>query len=651
MIPILYDYAEKRFTTNGVGRLSDCISCTVTEERNGIYECEFKYPITGEHYSEIKEGMVIGVTHDESGDIQPFDIYAHQAPIDGVVTFNAHHVSYRLSNVVVMPFTASTPTAAFAGIESNSANNNPFIFWTDKTGSGEFKVEKPDYIRAVLGGKQGSVLDVFGGGDYEWDRFTVKLYAHRGSNTQVQIRYGKNLSDITEKTDTSDTYNAIVPFWASNDGALVTLPEKVIVYSGATLYETNLTTHNQVIIRDHLGNPITVTYQQINAVPLDMSSDFQEQPTENELRTAAISKFNASQAWLPQQNIDVDFVQLWQTEEYKNFAPLQRVKLCDTVSVFYDALGVNAVDMRVVKTVWNVLLDRYDSIELGQLSSTLAQTISGPIESQIKDTVTKSMLAEAVQHATDLIRGGLGGYIVMKPNAQGQPEELLIMDTPDINTAVNVWRWNLGGLGHSHSGYDGPFDDVALTQDGQINANMITTGRLNANYIQGGTLSLGGYNNTNGTLAIKNSSGSTIGTWDNTGITAQNATITGNVTTQTSGYYTSMSSGMITAGKISGNTRIQTGFISPNYQYTSENAFVFASQSGCLVLGSNSNIYFTNSSVTGTAKAYIDTSGRLWCTNAVGTGQQVCIPSSMRSDGTAAGYYTWYIRGGILYAS
>lgn len=518
MIPILYDYAERRFTTNGYGRLSDCISCTVTEERNGIYECEFTYPITGEHYSEIKEGMVIGVTHDESGDIQPFDIYAHQAPIDGVVTFNAHHVSYRLSNVVVMPFTASTPTAAFSGIESNTANDNPFIFWTDKTGSGEFKVEKPDYVRAVLGGQQGSVLDAFGGGDYEWDRFTVKLYAHRGSNTQVQIRYGKNLSDITEKTDTSDTYNAIVPFWLSSDGTLVTLPEKVIVYSGATLYETYLTTHNSLIIRDHLGNPITVTYQQINAVPLDMSSDFQEQPTENELRTAAISKFNASQAWLPQQNIDVDFVQLWQTEEYKNFAPLQRVKLCDTVSVFYDALGVNAIDMRVVKTVWNVLLDRYDSIELGQLSSTLAQTIAGPIESQIKDTVTTSMLAEAVQHATDLIRGGLGGYIVMKPNAQGQPEELLIMDTPDINTAVNVWRWNLGGLGHSHSGYNGPYDDVALTQDGKINANMITTGRLNANYIQGGTLTLGGSSNTYGTLSVLNASGDTDGTWNNKGI-------------------------------------------------------------------------------------------------------------------------------------
>lgn len=651
MIPILYDYAERRFTTNGYGRLSDCISCKVTEERNGIYECEFEYPMTGAHYSEIKEGMVIGVTHDETGDIQPFDIYAHDAPIDGVVTFYAHHVSYRLSNVVVMPFTATTVVSALDGLTSYAANPHDFEFWTDKTSSGSFELAKPDYVRAILGGQQGSILDAFGKGDYEFDRFTVKLWANRGQNSGVTIRYGKNLVDIKEKTEADGTYNAVVPFWLGSEGALVTLPEKVLIYSGATIYEANLTNENQVIIRDHLGNPITVTYQQINAIPLDMSSDFQEQPTEAELRDAATAKFNASEGWLPKQNIDVDFVQLWQTEEYENFAPLQRVGLCDTVSVYYDELGVNTVDMRVCKTVFNVLLDRYDSIELGQLQNTLAQTITSPIEAQLEDVPTTSMLNQAIQHATDLIRGGLGGYVVMKPNADGQPEELLVMDTPDINTAVNVWRWNLNGLGHSHSGYDGPYDDVALTMDGQINANMITTGTMTANHIKGGTLSLGGAGNGDGVLQVKNASNTVIGTWDRTGITATNATITGNVTTETSSYYTTMSSGLISAGKISGSTRTQTGFISPNYQYTSENAFVFAAQTGCLVLGCNSNIYFTNSSVTGTAKAYIDTSGRLHCTNAVGTGQTVYIPASIGTGGVVSSYYTWVVRSGILYAS
>lgn len=660
MIPILYDNAERRFITNGIGRLSDCISCKVTEERNGIYECEFTYPITGEHYSEIKEGMVIGVTHDETGDIQPFDIYRHEAPIDGVVTFNAHHISYRLSNVVVMPFSATSPADALSGIESHSANTNPFLFWTDKGGTGTFEVTKPDYCRAILGGQQGSVLDAFGGGEYEWDRFTVKLYANRGNNTQVQIRYGKNLADITEKTDTSDTYNAIVPFWQSTEGTLVTLPEEVIVYSGATLYETNLTNQNLIIIRDHNNEPITLAYSQINAIPFDMSSDFQDEPTVNELRNAAISKFNASQAWLPQQNIDVDFVQLWQTEEYKNYAPLQRVSLCDTVSVFYDALGVNAVDMKVVKTVWNVLLDRYDSMELGQTSSTLAEAIAGPIEAQIKDS-TESMMAQAIQYATDLIRGGLGGYIVMKPNAQGQPEELLIMDTPDINTAVNVWRWNLNGLGHSHNGYDGPFDDMAITQDGRINANMITAGRLNANYIQGGTLTLGGIGDQFGVFHMKNDSNYTTGSWDRYGL----FTTATNIGTMANVYYpyTNMSAGKLTFGKYDGVTRTAGAYFQGP---TAQNA-----DAGDLFLyGTTFNTYLTGSiqfmrtvNNVSSAMALFDMSNgsiSLYPTSmsisidghvASGTGQKVIIPSALGSNGNVTSSYTLYLRCGLLCTS
>ena len=87
-----------------------------------------------------------------------------------------------------------------------------------------------------------------------------------------------------------------------------------------------------------------------------------------------------------------------------------------------------------------------------------------------------------------LIRGGLGGYVVMTPGPNGYPQEILIMDTPDTETAVNVWRFNQGGLGHSHNGYQGPFDDIALTQDGRINASMITTGSLTANLIRAGII-------------------------------------------------------------------------------------------------------------------------------------------------------------------
>lgn len=93
----------------------------------------------------------------------------------------------------------------------------------------------------------------------------------------------------------------------------------------------------------------------------------------------------------------------------------------------------------------------------------------------------------AINNATNWITGAKGGYVVINKNEQDQPYEILIMDTPDISTAKNVWRWNQGGLGFSSSGYNGPYA-TAITQDGSIVANFITTGVLNAGLITTGVL-------------------------------------------------------------------------------------------------------------------------------------------------------------------
>lgn len=485
MIPILYTADERRFITNGIGRLSDCTRCIVTEERNGIYECEFDYPITGEHFDDIQFGRIVAVTHDDKHDIQPFVIYARSVPdLRGIVTFYAHHISYRLSDVVVMPYNAGSVVGALEGLGTYSVNSNPFTFWTDKTTVATFTNAVPRLARNMLGGEQNSILDVYGGGEYEFDKWTVKLHAHRGTDTNVEIRYGKNLVSLNQKLDDSGTYNAVVPYW-TNGEEIVTLSPPMIVFSGATIQTAYLTDHNLVIIRTEDNEPIEVAYTLFDAAPMDLSSNFQEKPTQEQLRAAAIARFNGSNAWLPSENLTVDFVQLWQTEEYKDYAPLQRVSLCDTVSVYYAPAGVEAVKQKVVKVIFNVLLDRYDSMVLGQVQTSLGQTVRNNI---MQDVVTTSMMDAAVNYATDLIRGGLGGYVVMTPGANGYPQEILIMDSPSVDDAVNVWRFNQGGLGHSHSGYQGPFDDIALTQDGRINASMITTGIINANLIRAGII-------------------------------------------------------------------------------------------------------------------------------------------------------------------
>ena len=256
----------------------------------------------------------------------------------------------------------------------------------------------------------------------------------------------------------------------------------------------------------------------VRAIPLDLSSSFDEAPTTSELEDVARTRLENSSGININENIKADFVQLWQTEEYKRYAPLQRVKLCDTVSVIYEALGVNSVQKKVISTIWNVLLDRYDEIELGDTQTTLADVITQITEQMTGDLPSTSMMANAIANATNKITGNVGGYVVLHTNADGEPYEFLVMDSPDINTAVNVWRWNLGGLGFSSTGYNGDFSSLALTMDGQINADMITTGLLSANRIRGGVLQLGGEDNGNGVLELRTADGTLVGRMDNGGL-------------------------------------------------------------------------------------------------------------------------------------
>lgn len=362
MIPILFENTETSFTSNGLGRLVDCTRCLVTEERNGVYEVEFDLPISSPMYPEVNEGRIIGCTHDDGGDIQPFDIYHRTAPMNGIVTFYAHHISYRQNGIVVKPFTASGVGNAITGLKTNSVGTNPFTYTTDKTTAGDYTVTKPSSLKALLGGAENSLLDVFGGGEYKFDKFTVSLLAARGTATNVEIRYGKNLSDISHDIDYIDAYNGIVPFWYGDDGngteTLVTLSEWAI-YSNGTPYDGRNTTY-----------------------PLDLSDKFEAMPTENELRTMATSVLSSSDAYLAKENITVSFVQMWQTEEYKSIAPLQAVKLCDTVSVYYEELGVD-ITSKVIRVVYNTLLDRYDEIELGQALETYAAIINSATEAQM----------------------------------------------------------------------------------------------------------------------------------------------------------------------------------------------------------------------------------------------------------------------------
>lgn len=458
MNPVLYESTESTFETNGLGVLSDTISCQVIEERNGIFEITLEYPLTGIHYQEIKQRRIIFVKPNPYEDPQPFRIYRITKPLSGRITVYAQHISYDLSGVPVSPFSSGSVTGALSGLKTNAAVTNPFGFWTDKTSTGDFAVTAPTSTRTLLGGSDGSILDVFGG-EYKFDRWTVRLYNNRGKNSGVSIRYGKNLMDLQQDENISNVVTGIYPYWLSSEGELTELPEKIV------------------------NAPGTYDFTRISAI--DFSGDFEEAPTEEQLRDRANDYISSNNVGVPTVSITVEFQPLEQTEEYKDIALLERVNLCDTVNVEYSELGVSAT-AKCVKTTYDALKDKYISIELGDAKTNIADTIVQQ-QQEINEKPSVSFLEQAVINATNWITGNKGGYVIFQRNADGQPYEILIMDTPDINTATKVWRWNNGGLGYSSNGYEGPFA-TAITQDGAIVANFITTGTLQANLIKSGII-------------------------------------------------------------------------------------------------------------------------------------------------------------------
>ncbi|MBQ9663899.1 MAG: phage tail protein [Oscillospiraceae bacterium] len=466
MKPILYESAETEFVSNGIGRLADAITCTVLEERNGQYELEMEYPVKGIHFSDIQEDRIICARHDDTSDVQPFRIYKITKPMNGKVTVNARHISYQLSKVVVLPCTANNCAGALQEMKQHSQGDNPFTMWTDKTLEGNFKVNVPTSFRSQLGGITGSVLDVYGPGEYEWDKWTVKFHSQRGADTGVTIRYGKNLTDIKKTTDASELWTGIVPYWSGTNEAdepIVIMLDDPVIYSPAA---------------------DSFTYKLI--IPVDFTSAFQEQPTKDQLRAKAEAYVrNNAESRIP-ESVDISFIALWQTAEYKNVAPLQRLRLCDTVSVYHTGLGIESTG-KIVSVTYNVLLERYDKMTIGEARTHLSDSIKAISETATKELPTTSAMQQAIKKATNLITGGHGGHVILSTNALGQPEEILILDTETVETAVEVLRINKNGIGFSHNGYNGPFE-TAWTLDGNFVADFITTGSLNASLIDTGVL-------------------------------------------------------------------------------------------------------------------------------------------------------------------
>ena len=470
MIPILYTANETDFSHCGIGALSEMTSCTVTEERNGAFECEFKYPVDGKLFAEIQESRIVKAKPNEMSDPQLFRIYASSKPINGIVTYRAEHISYELSGYPVESVSVENATARSA----MNAILNATLIAHRYTAQSDIELLKSTTIdrksaRAALGGVEGSVLSLWGG-EFEFDNFTVKLHKARGRKTGIKIAYGKNITDIKQEASVAGVYTAVYPYakytTQPTDGQTepeeitVSLPEKIL-YS----QKASKAAGERVCIKDFsesFNGATEITVEQLRA------------KAQNWVETSGFD--------VPSVNISVSFENLWQSPEYEQYALLERCGLCDTVSVVFPALNISTT-AKIIKTKYDVLSEKYLQITLGSARANFADTVkdtSAAIE-QTKQEIKQSSakvevdFKKAIDDATKAITGQSGGYVVLNPAKN--PQEILIMDAPTIAAAKRVWRWNSGGLGYSKNGYNGPFE-TAITQDGAIVADFITVGQI-----------------------------------------------------------------------------------------------------------------------------------------------------------------------------
>lgn len=567
MFPILYDTVERNTSTDeaprlvvpqhhGLGVLSDCISCEVEQERNGIYELSLEYPASGIHAKDFALRRIIKAKPNFTDDPQLFRIDRIGKTMNGQFTVYAKHISYDISGYVLA--SGNGNNAASTCVLFTNATQKDFKMMTTKEVTADFVVRTPASVRSFFAGKEGSFLDVFGTAEIKYDNFVVNFMESAGADRGVTIRYGKNLLELSQEMDCSNLRTHVLCYYKGEEGSAIV---------GAEI-------------------PTGLVLDEPNVLVLDVTQDFQTppEPTDLNLRAEQYIADNLNSLTVPSNNVTLDFVQSGQL--------VNRVDLCDTVTIYYEALGVSG-KLKCIRTKWDCLRERYIETEFGDVKKSLSDTISEsttiaedagkvaagaasavgskkrvfvsePVppydegdlwvdgenirycanakvageEYEISDWllasdyINEDELKAAINGATQLITGGLGGNVVIMTDLNGRPYEIVIFkvdegDPVDLDHAHYVWRWNEGGLGYSSTGYYGTYD-TAITSDGKINASMIMTGELDASLVniqhltaamfEGQKISIGGKNNQAGVFELRNENNVVIGEMDKNGL-------------------------------------------------------------------------------------------------------------------------------------
>lgn len=418
MTPILFKGNATNFNTNGVGALTETLECKVTEERNGVYELEMTVTTTTPNFSEIQTGALI-VAKVSDGTRQAFEIDRISKPINQRVTIHANHIGYRASYVPVKPFIANGITETLQGLNDNALTANPFTLYSDFTNeTSTYNQSIPKSLRACLGGTEGSLLDTFAGGgagEFLWDNYKINFLMHRGTDRGTQLRYKKNITEFEQVKETEDFITGVLPYWSNDDGTVVLYGD--IQYS-----------------------PDHTDYDSERVVILDLSDQWEETPTATMINNAGLEYITGTSNNKPSVNITLSFINNTGEE-----AIPEEIRLCDTVTVYYEPLDVT-FKSKVVKTVWNVLKERYDEIEVGDVKSDIRKTIrtaQGDINSLVQTGKKLVSVTQTIDRELGEVRTTVGAVQETAEGAATQVSELRVTvegigsSVSDVETKLN----------------------------------------------------------------------------------------------------------------------------------------------------------------------------------------------------------------------
>lgn len=456
----VYDSKTTDFNNNGITPLMP-ILCEVEEGRNGMFELELEHPfdLRDKWKNLIEDNIIKAPT--PTGE-QLFRIYRKYKSMSGIRVF-ARHIFYDLIDNFLEDCRPENTdgTGALNRILSSTQYPHKFTSISDVPGLKTAYFVRKNPVEAIF--SEDGVLGRWGG-ELERDNFLIKLLQSRGKDRGVTIRYGKNLLGIEEDLDLDTVITRIMP--QGYNGLF--LPEKYI---------------DSPYINNYPHPKIRkIEYSDIK---IDEENGITEVMAITQLRERAQQEFNINKVDIPVANYKVDFIELSKTEEYKNYAVLERVYLCDTVTIKHLKLGFD-LKAKVIKYKYNCLTNRYTEIELGAFKESMVSALNtltslkDTVSNLLQNAVTGTKMQSAIDHATELLTGALGGHVVFRPKEK--PTEILIMDTDDILTAQRVWRWNLNGLGYSNKGVNGPYE-TAMTMDGYILGKFIAAHSITTNQV------------------------------------------------------------------------------------------------------------------------------------------------------------------------